>query len=90
MTTIREHIHRAMWEELDIDAPPADTDLITTGLLDSLAAVSLLVVLEERLGIKVPLAGLVLDDIRTVERLESTLANARAARPATRPPCGLD
>jgi thioesterase domain-containing protein/acyl carrier protein len=98
MTTLREHIHAVMRDELSIEPPPPDADLIASGLLDSLAVVTLLVELEQRVGIKIPLGELTLEDLRTVERLESLLGRPPGAGaepvPATvggspRDPCSL-
>jgi thioesterase domain-containing protein len=47
--------------------------------------VTLLVELEQRAGIKVPLGDLTLDDLRTVERLESLLGRPPEAAGAPRP-----
>ena len=84
MLTIRQEIDRVLVEELCIEAPAPDTDLIATGLLDSLSIVTLLVELEQRFGVEVPLETLDLDAIRTVERLEATLAAAGGGKPPTR------
>src|SRR5580692_10454299 len=85
MTTLREHIHAVMRDELSIEPPPPGADLIASGLFDSLAIVMLLVELEQRVGIKVPLGDLTLDDLRTVERLESLLGGPPAADGVSRP-----
>ena len=79
MIAIRAEIREAMRDELSIEPPSDDTDLIAIGLFDSLAVVSLLVVLEERLQVHVPLDGIELDQIRTIERLVSLFARTRAA-----------
>ncbi|GEK22853.1 acyl carrier protein [Cellulomonas xylanilytica] len=42
-----------------------DTDLIHTGIIDSLSIMALLVFLEEETGTRVPLEDLLLDSIRT-------------------------
>jgi acyl carrier protein len=76
---IRAEIREAMRDELSIEPPSDDADLIATGLFDSLAVVSLLLVLEERLQVHVPLDGLDLDHIRTIDRLASLFARTRAA-----------
>jgi acyl carrier protein len=76
--TIREVIHSVMRDELAIDPPPPGTDLIASGLFDSLAIVSLLVELEQRLCVRVPLDGLDLEQIRTVDRLERLIAGSWA------------
>ena len=79
MTSIRREIHGALRDELGIEPPSPDTDLIATGLFDSLAVISLLVVLEERVGVRVALDTIGLDDVRSVERLESLLRRTAIA-----------
>jgi len=64
-----EQINQIFREALSIEPPPADTDLILTGTLDSLAIVSLVVELEERFSIKIPLETLELDTLRTPQRI---------------------
>jgi D-alanine--poly(phosphoribitol) ligase subunit 2 len=56
-------------ETLNIQVPSEDTDLIDGGLLDSLALVELLVELEQRFGVDIPLDTLDVDDFRTVRRI---------------------
>ena len=51
--------------------PSPDTDLIESGLLDSLALVSLLAEIEREFGFELPLDTLEVDDFRTVESAAS-------------------
>lgn len=52
--------------QLHIELPDSATDLLATGILDSLAFVSLLVAIEERFGVVVDVNELSLDDFRTL------------------------
>lgn len=52
--------------ELDIIVPSATTDLIEEGLLDSLVFVELIVRLESRFDIEIPVVELEFDQFRTV------------------------
>ena len=56
-------------ESLGIELTSIDVDVIETGLLDSLALVTLLFEIEQRTGLEVPVETLDLDDLRTVESL---------------------
>lgn len=76
MSDIRRAIEAAMRDELGIEPPSPDTDLIASGLFDSLAVVSILAVLEQRLGVRVALDALTLDDLRTIRRLELLFVKA--------------
>jgi acyl carrier protein len=61
-------------EALHIEVPSPDTDLIDSGLLDSLQLVQLLLHIEERLGSRIPLEEVELDDLRSVARLANLIA----------------
>ena len=56
-------------EVLNIELPSNDVDVIDSGLLDSLALVTLLFEIEQRTGIEVPFETLDLDDLRTVDTM---------------------
>jgi acyl carrier protein len=62
-----ERITRLLRDTLGVEVPSAETDLIETGLLDSLALVSLLAEIEREFGFELPLDTLEVDDFRTVE-----------------------
>ena len=61
-------------EALHIEVPSPDTDLIDSGLLDSLQLVQLLLQIEERMGTRIPLDEVQLDDLRSVSRLAGLIA----------------
>jgi D-alanine--poly(phosphoribitol) ligase subunit 2 len=61
-------------EALHIEVPSPDTDLIDSGLLDSLQLVQLLLHIEERMGARIPLDEVELDDLRSVTRLASLIS----------------
>lgn len=54
-------------EVLGIELPSTHVDVIETGMLDSLALVTLLYELEQRTGMEVPFERLELSDLRTVD-----------------------
>jgi acyl carrier protein len=62
----RERITRVLRDTLGVEVPSPETDLIETGLLDSLALVSLLAEIEREFGFELPLDTLEVDDFRTV------------------------
>lgn len=66
---MQDQVERVFREVLHVEIPSPDTDILETGLLDSLALVTLLFELEERFSVKIPLAQLDLEDIRTVGRI---------------------
>ena len=61
-------------ESLHIEVPSPDTDLIESGLLDSLQLVQLLLHIEERMATRIPLEEVELDDLRSVGRLAGLIA----------------
>ena len=69
-----------------IEVPSPDTDLLETGILDSLQFVELLVQLERRFGYKVQVSDINIDDLRTLERIARLVATRNGAiHPAARP-----
>ena len=68
---------RLFAEKLHIDVPSPDTDLIETGLLDSLRLVELLLHIESELNSRIPLEDVDLDDLRSTRRIAGLIA-ARA------------
>ncbi len=64
-----ERIQKLFVEALSVPAPDPDTDVVESGLLDSLALVTLLFEVEREFGIQIPLDTLDVDDFRTVERM---------------------
>ena len=67
-----------------IEVPSPDTDLLETGVLDSLQFVELLMQLEQRFGFRVKVEDLNLDDLRTLERIARLVAaNDRTVAPSS-------
>ena len=64
-----ERIQRLFVDALSMPAPEPSTDVVDSGLLDSLALVTLLFEVEREFGIQIPLDTLDVDDFRTVERI---------------------
>jgi methoxymalonate biosynthesis acyl carrier protein len=65
-------------EELNMSMPAADVDLMGTGLIDSLAFVTLLLGLERRFGISIDVNELDLDDFRTTTSIVAYVTRNRA------------
>lgn len=60
-------------DDMHIVVPSPDTDLIEEGLLNSLVFVDLIVLLEERFGLTMPLESLEIDQLRTVNGIAALL-----------------
>ncbi len=74
-----ERVRQLVAETLNLTPPEPSTDLIESGLLDSLALVELLHALETELGVEVPLDALEIESFRTVETIAELVAGLRSA-----------
>jgi len=64
-------------ENFHVSVPAPDADLLEEGLLDSFQFVELLVQIEKRFGMRIDIAGIDLNDLRTLERLAGLIARRR-------------
>jgi acyl carrier protein len=69
-----DRVRQVFVEALTIQVPSVDTDLVDTGLLDSLALVELLFAIEQRFGVDLSLGELDIENFRSVERIAAFLA----------------
>jgi D-alanine--poly(phosphoribitol) ligase subunit 2 len=74
--SLEGEVRRLFREVLALDVPSADTDLIESGLLDSLALVEMLFELEQRFGVELALEELDVDSFRTTGRIADLVAKA--------------
>ncbi len=72
--SVIDELNALFGEALHIEVPSPDTDLIDSGLLDSLQLVQLLLQIEERMGTRIPLDEVDLDDLRSLGRLADLIA----------------
>lgn len=70
---IVQDLGRLFAGRLHIEIPSAETDLIETGLLDSLRLVELLLYIESDLGWRLPIEDIDLDDLRSVRRIAALI-----------------
>ena len=74
----RHGIHQKLTElfakKLNLEVSSVDTDLVETGLLDSLALVELLAQLEETFGISVSTDDLELENFRSIASIAGFVA----------------
>ncbi len=64
--SIQQRLLNLFSESLDRDVPSLDTDLLETGLIDSLSLVDLLMNLESEFGLTVDMSDIDLEQLRTV------------------------
>jgi len=67
-------------EKLNWEAPSIDTDLVETGILDSLALVNLLLHLEEEFGMKISIDKLEIDNFRCIAKIAEFVVNHNGAK----------
>jgi len=78
-TNIQEQIVK-IFESMNLELPAGDIDLFETGLLDSMAFVQLLMLLEETLSVTVAFEDLEVDNFRTVDHIATFVAKHRRDR----------
>ncbi len=72
-----DRIRELFVEALNIEVPSAETDLIESGLLDSLALVELLFEIERRFEVDLSLDELEIENFRTVDRISQFITSQR-------------
>lgn len=77
---VESAVHRIFREALELEVD-VDTDVIESGLLDSLAFVQLLVELESEFGVTVNLALLEVEDFSTVSNIARLVTAGRNGSP---------
>jgi D-alanine--poly(phosphoribitol) ligase subunit 2 len=75
---LQTEIALLLMENLKAEIPSVHEDLIETGLLDSLKIVELLVALEQRFAIRIPLSELEIDSFRSLETITNFVAKMKA------------
>lgn len=83
---IVERLRALILEHLHMEVPSADTDLLDSGLLDSLQLVDLLLLIEQHFGRRIEIETIDLENLRSLARLARLLdtpaASAASARTA--------
>jgi D-alanine--poly(phosphoribitol) ligase subunit 2 len=77
LATATTNVQDLLREQLLVDVGSPEEDLLSSGLLDSLTLVQLLVSIEERFGVRIALSDLQLDDIRSISSIANLIANRR-------------
>lgn len=79
--TVIARIEGLFEEALSLAAPAANADLVDTGLLDSLALVTLLFEIEQEFLVQIPLDTLEIEDFRTIDRIAELITSDRVEHP---------
>jgi D-alanine--poly(phosphoribitol) ligase subunit 2 len=69
LVKIQGQVMNILMGKMHVEVPSPTTDLMKAGLLDSLTLVELIVGIEEKFGIQVPLEEIEIDHFRSVERI---------------------
>jgi acyl carrier protein len=83
--TLKRQLVRLFAEKLNIEVPSVETDLIDTGLVDSLTFVEFLAQLEKEFGVQVSLEDLEIDRFRTISRIAGFIATKARGDKIPRP-----
>jgi acyl carrier protein len=78
MTRTQQQITELLATHLHLEVPSAETDLLGSGLLDSLGLVELLALLEQQFAVQISLDELELDHFRSVASLAAFIASREA------------
>jgi len=83
---LARHITDLIPEKLLVEVGSSEDDLVASGVLDSLTLVQLLVDLEHRFGVTIPLEELEIDDFRSITSIAHLVhrrTQISAAEPVT-------
>jgi D-alanine--poly(phosphoribitol) ligase subunit 2 len=72
--SIIERLGALFVETFHIEVPSPDTDLLETGILDSLQFVELIFRLEQDFGLRIKIDNIDLDDLRSLARIARLVA----------------
>ena len=81
-TKLERQISTLFAEKVGIQVPSVETELIDTGLVDSLTFVEFLAHLEQEFGIQVSLDDLEIEQFRTITRIARFVAAKAQSQPA--------
>ena len=70
-----DQVKKLCSEKLNLDVPSIETDLVETGMLDSMQFVQLLLHLEEEFGVAVSLDNLEFDHFRSIGKIAEFISN---------------
>jgi acyl carrier protein len=76
LTELTGEISRLIAKTLLVEVDSPEDDLLSSGIVDSLTLVQLLVSLEDYYGLQIPLQDLEIDDLRSISSL-ARLVNSR-------------
>ncbi len=79
--TLVKEIRTLIADKLLLEVSSPDEDLLSSGVLDSLTLIQLLVGLEQHFGIRIPLEEMQIDDVRSVRALAHLVESHKRRMP---------
>ena len=76
---VHQQLAELFSKKLSLEVSSVDTDLVGSGLLDSLSLVELLAQLEETFGVSISTDDLELENFRSIDRIAGFVARRTAA-----------
>ena len=70
-------VTRLIGDKLLLDVSSPQEDLLSSGAIDSLSLIQLLVNLEEHFGVRIPLDELEIEDLRSIQSIARLIENYR-------------
>ena len=61
-------------EKLNVEVPSVDSDLLQTGILDSMSLVELFLILELEYGVKISMEDLEIENFKTISKIARFVA----------------
>jgi len=72
---VQRRVQEIIRDTLDVEVPSAETDLIDSGVLDSLALVELLFEIERAFAVSIPLEDLELESFTSIRRISDLIVS---------------
>lgn len=82
---LKQTIRTLFTDQMMLEIGSDDEDLVSTGALDSLRMVELLLFLEDRLALRIAMEELEIEDLRSVAAIARTVERLLAPRAAAAP-----
>lgn len=79
-TDIQNELMDLFEEELEVEIPSAETDLMEIGYLDSLSFVHILAVLEDKYDLKIDIKDLEFEYFKSIENIAEFIGNKVMSR----------
>jgi acyl carrier protein len=76
-------VSRVIAEKLMLEVNSPEEDLLSSGAIDSLSLIQLLVNLEEYFGVRIPLDELEIEDLRSIQSIARLIEDYRHAAATT-------